>query len=68
MQDMHPDTESQDAILRFAQQAVQEAPDCRESRLVEARRALNDQDLMLDAEALASRIIADPLHQVHCEM
>ncbi len=68
MQDMHPDTESQGDVFRFAQKAVQEAPECRESRIAEAQRALNDHQLIPNAEVLASRIMADPLHQVHYDL
>ena len=70
MQDMHLDIESQHAteMCRFAQEAVREAPECRESRIAAAKRALNDHHLMLNAEVLASRIMADPLHQVNCDM
>ena len=69
MQDMHPDTEAQNVngMFRFAQEAVQEVPECRESRIAEVQRALNDHHLMLNAEVLASRIMADPLHQVNCD-
>jgi hypothetical protein len=68
MQDMHPDTESPSEMFSFARKAVQEAPECREARIVEAQRALNNHNLMLHAEVLASRIIEDPLHQVHCDV
>jgi hypothetical protein len=47
---------------------VREAPEYRESRIAAAKRALNDHHLMLNAEVLASRIMADPLHQVNCDM
>jgi len=70
MQDMHPDIESQNAqdMYRFAQEVMREAPECRESRIAAAKCALNDHNLMLNAEVLASRIMADPLHQVNCDM
>lgn len=68
MHDMPPDTESQNEMIRFAQKTVQEAPECRESRIAEVQRALNDHHLMLNANVLASRIMADPLHQVHCDL
>lgn len=68
MQDMHPDTESQNDVLRFAQKAVQEAPECRESRIEEVQHALSNQQLMLNADVLAARIISDPLHQVHYDL
>ncbi len=65
MQDMHPDTDPQDDVFRLAQKVAREAPECRESRIAEVQRALNDHQLVLNAEVLASRIMADPLHQVH---
>lgn len=69
MRDTHPDTASQNQNdwLHFAQEAVRQAPECRESRITAAQRALNEHDLMLHAEVLASRIMTDPLHQVHCD-
>ncbi len=67
MQDIHLNTEFQHKMFRFAQNAVQEAPECRESRVAEAQDALKNHSLMLDAAILASRIMADPLHQVHCD-
>ncbi|WP_143309137.1 hypothetical protein [Candidatus Entotheonella palauensis] len=70
MQDMQPDTKSHhdDDVFRFAQKVVQEMPECRESRIAEVQRTLNNHHLILNAEVLASRIIADPLHQVHCDL
>ncbi len=41
MQDMYPDTESQHELFRFAQKAVQDVPECRESRIAAAQRALS---------------------------
>ncbi|WP_143300767.1 hypothetical protein [Candidatus Entotheonella palauensis] len=72
MQDMHPDSEPENDceidMFRFAQQVAQQAPECRESRIADAQRALNDHHLMLNAEVLASRILVDPLHQAHCDV
>jgi hypothetical protein len=70
MQDMYSDTEShtENDLVRFAQKAVREVPECRASRIAEAQRALNSHRLMLNAEVLASRLIADSLHQAHCDM
>jgi hypothetical protein len=70
MQDMQPDIESpnKNDMLRFAQKAVREVPECRELRTTAAQCALHDHHLMLNAEVLASRIMADPLHQVHCDV
>lgn len=68
MQDMYPDTESLNHMLHLALKVVQEAPECRESRIAEVQRALHDQHLMLEAEVLTSRIMADPLHQAHCDL
>ncbi len=55
----------QDDMTRFAQQAVHDVPECRESRIAEVQRALRDHQLMLNADVLASRIVADPLNQAH---
>ncbi len=68
MQDPHPDTESQRELLRLAQKAVQDLPECRESRIADVQRALDGQTLMLKADVLASRLLADPLHHVHCDL
>jgi hypothetical protein len=70
MQDMHPDTESQNPndMFRFAQEAVWKAPECREARIAAAQRALSDDQLMLNAEVLASQVMADPLHRVNCDV
>jgi hypothetical protein len=70
MQDMHPDTESPNPndMFRLAQEAVRKAPEYREARIAAARRALSDDQLMLNAEVLASQVMADPLHRVNCDV
>lgn len=72
MHDTQPDTgsqnENENKMVRLAQKAVQEAPESRALRIAQAKRALNDHNLMPNAEVLASRIMADPLHQAHCDM
>jgi hypothetical protein len=72
MHDTQPDTgsqnENENKMIRLAQKAVQEAPESRALRIAQAKRALNDHNLMPNAEVLASRIMADPLHQAHCDM
>ena len=72
MHDTQPDTGSQNEIenkmIRLSQKDVQEAPESRALRIAQAKRALNDHNLMPNAEVLASRIMADPLHQAHCDM
>ena len=71
MQDLQPDTAShkpnESFYIALAKKVIQEAPECRESRITAAQRALNDHRLMFSADILASRIVADPLHQVHCD-
>lgn len=70
MQDMHPDTEPHNPsdMFRFAQEAVRQAPECREARIAAAQRALSDGQLMLNADVLASQVMADPLHRVNCDV
>jgi hypothetical protein len=76
MHDTQPDTGShnenenknENKMIRLAQKAVQEAPESRALRIAQAKRALNNHNFMPNAEVLASRIMADPLHQAHCDM
>jgi anti-sigma28 factor (negative regulator of flagellin synthesis) len=63
MHDAHPQDPTHDHDTRMARKIAQEAPEVRKDRIAAAKRALQQGTLMLDADTLADRILADPLQQ-----
>jgi len=47
--------------IHMVRKAAQEAPEVRQNRVAAAKKALQQDKLMLDADILADRLLADPL-------
>jgi anti-sigma28 factor (negative regulator of flagellin synthesis) len=63
MHDAHPQNLTHDHDMLTARKIAQEAPEVRKDRIAAAKRALQQGALMLDADTLADRVLADPLQQ-----
>lgn len=59
-----PDRTECDATFKLAKSIAHRTLGSREERVAIAKRALKDENLMLDADQLAEKLLADPLHQI----
>ena len=64
MNDAHDNKISRDYDLQLARKIAQDAPEVRDDRIAAAKQALRKGTLMLDADTLASQMLADPHHGI----